>query len=124
MAKFEEQVNVNDISRITSGVVIKGDIISKSDIRIDGEVSGTLKSEGRIVVGENAVLAGSVECVNADIWGKMESGDLVVKDTLSLKSTAVINGNLNIRKLQVELGAKIAGNIKMDATAPATPQKK
>ena len=47
-----------------------------------------------------------------DLWGKME-GEIYVKDTVSIKSTSVINGNLHVRKLQVEIGAQINGSCQM-----------
>ena len=104
--------NVNDISRISLGAAIRGDLYSSTDIRVDGQVDGTLFSEGKIVVGEAARLSGKMFCTNVDFWGKMD-GDIFVKDTLSLKSTSVVNGNIHVRKIQVEMGAQINGSIKM-----------
>lgn len=104
--------NVNDISRISLGAAIRGDLYSSTDIRVDGQVDGTLFSEGKIVVGEAARLSGKMFCSNVDFWGKMD-GDIFVKDTLSLKSSAVVNGNIHVRKIQVEMGAQINGSFKM-----------
>lgn len=108
----DQSVNVNDVTRISQGAVITGDLVSSTDIRVDGAINGKVHSEGKVVVGETAKLSGSLMCKNLDFWGKME-GDIYVKDTLSLKSLAVINGNLHVRKLQVELGAQINGSCKM-----------
>ena len=104
--------NVNDISRISLGAAIRGDLYSSTDIRLDGQVDGTLFSEGKIVVGEAARLSGKMFCSNVDFWGKMD-GDVFVRDTLSLKSSAVVNGNIHVRKIQVEMGAQINGSFKM-----------
>ena len=43
-----------EVSRIGQSVVISGDISSRSDIRIDGQMEGKLYSEGRVVIGETA----------------------------------------------------------------------
>ena len=40
-----------EVSRIGQSVVISGDISSRSDIRIDGQMEGKLYSEGRVVIG-------------------------------------------------------------------------
>lgn len=114
--RSEQPVNVNEVSRIAEGVVIKGDISSRSDIRVDGHMDGTLFSQGRIVVGESAVLKGSMLCSNVDFWGHMD-GDIYVRDVLSLKSTAVVNGNIHVRKLQVEMGAQVNGTCRMISEA-------
>lgn len=108
----DQSVNVNDVTRISQGAYITGDLVSSTDVRVDGRIDGKIQSEGKIVVGETAKLSGCLMCKNLDFWGKME-GDIYVKDTLSLKSLAVVNGNLHVRKLQVELGAQVNGSCKM-----------
>ncbi len=111
MAKTETTVNVNSISRISAGTVIKGQIMSPSDIRIDGTFEGKVQSKGRVVIGESAVIKGDIMCNDVDLWGKVE-GNVYVKDTLALKDGCVVNGNLHIRRLSVELGATFNGNCK------------
>lgn len=111
MAKTETTVNVNSISRISAGTVIKGEIISPSDIRIDGTFEGKVQSKGRVVIGETAVISGDIVCADVDLWGKVD-GNIFVKDTLALKEGCVMNGNLHVRKLSVELGATFNGNCK------------
>lgn len=113
MAKTMEQtVNVNEVSRISTGTVVKGEINSPNDIRVDGSFEGKIISKGRVVVGENAIISGDIICENVDLWGKM-TGNLFVKDTLALKEGCSVKGNLNIKRLIVELGARFDGNCKM-----------
>lgn len=112
MQKVSELVNVNDLTRIAKGTSLKGDMISSTDIRVDGEIDGMIYTDGKVVVGETASLSGRMFCSNVDMWGKMD-GDIYVKDILSVKSLAVINGNIHVRKLQVEMGAQINGTCKM-----------
>lgn len=110
--KTEISVSVNDVTRVSTGTSINGDLCSSSDVRVDGKVDGTVFSKGKIVVGEGASLSGNLLCNNLDIWGKM-SGNIYIKDTLSIKGSAVIDGNIYVRKLQVEMGANINGSCKM-----------
>ena len=112
MAKMEPTVNVNSISRISAGTVIKGEIQSPYDIRIDGTFEGKVQTKGRVVVGENASVKGDVICENIDLWGKME-GNVFVKNTLALKEGCVVDGSLNVRKLSVELGSSFNGTCRM-----------
>ena len=111
--KFTDQpVNVNDVTRISKGTSIKGDVVSETDIRVDGAVDGTVYSKGKVVVGETATLSGNLLCSNLDFWGKMD-GAIYVKDTLSIKSAASVTGNIHVNKIQVEMGAQINGNCRM-----------
>lgn len=102
----------NELSRIAQGVIIKGDISSRSDIRIDGHMEGKLYSEGRVVLGETSLVKGSIICNDIDLYGKVE-GDIYVSNVLSIKGTAIVNGNINVRKLQVEMGAQLNGTCAM-----------
>jgi cytoskeletal protein CcmA (bactofilin family) len=111
MAKSETTVNVNSISRISAGTVIKGEISSPTDIRIDGTFEGKVYSKGRVVLGETAVVKGDIVCNNIDLWGKVD-GNVYVKDTLSLKAGCTMDGNLHARRLSVELGATFNGSCK------------
>ena len=104
--------NVNNVSRIAQGAAIKGDLSAPTDVRVDGSVDGTLRSEGRVVAGESARLSGKLFCVNADIWGRMD-GDIYVKEMLSLKGSSVVNGDIYVSKVQVELGAQVNGSFKI-----------
>ena len=112
MAKSEPTVNVNSISRISAGTVIKGEIVSPYDIRIDGTFEGKVQTKGRVVIGETANIKGDVICENIDLWGKME-GNLYVKDTLSLMEGCSMDGNLHVRRRAVELGSTFNGNCRM-----------
>lgn len=112
MQKNDPVVNVNDVTRISKGASLKGNLVSSTDIRVDGTMDGVVFSEGRIVVGETAAMSGSLLCNNLDMWGKID-GDIYVKDTLSIKNLAVVNGNIFVRKIQVEMGAQINGTCKM-----------
>ncbi len=106
------QVDANNVSHISAGTAIKGEISSVADIRVDGKVEGKVFSKGRVVVGEDATVTGTLACDNVDFWGKIE-GDIYVKDTFSLKSTAAVNGNIHVRRIQVEMGAQINGTCNM-----------
>lgn len=117
-------------NRIGKGTQIKGDIVSDADFRIDGSLQGEVKTSGKIVVGKEGHISGTVECVNADIEGKFD-GELHVKDLLSLKASAVLEGSVVTGKLSVEPGAVFNASCAMSRgtlstspqTAPGVPSK-
>ncbi|MCR5018231.1 MAG: polymer-forming cytoskeletal protein [Bacteroidales bacterium] len=105
-------LNLNDVSRISAGTVFKGEISSPTDMRVDGTFEGRIVSKGRVVIGDKAVIKGDVVCQNADFSGTMK-GNFFVKDTLSLKGGCTVDGDLHIKRLQVELDAKFNGHCSM-----------
>lgn len=91
-------------NRIAQGTTIVGDIVSEGGFRIDGAIQGTIKTPGKIVVGKSGVVNGTLEGTNADFEGRF-SGKMKLTGVLSLKSSAFIEGEVEIAKLAVEPGA-------------------
>lgn len=112
MAKYNEPDNSTTINLISSGTEITGDIISNGDIRIDGSVSGTLNTKGKVVIGPTGKIKGEVICRNSEISGVIE-GRITVSQLLNLKSSSRILGDISTSKLSIEPGAKFSGNCKM-----------
>lgn len=83
---------------------IKGDIVSNGDFRIDGKVEGNITTSGKLILGREGNITGTVNCANADFEGKF-SGKLYCTGTLSLKSSAEIEGEVYLEKLSIEPGA-------------------
>lgn len=107
--------NPNDISRIAKGMnILKGEIETSHDVRFDGNFTGKITSQGRIIIGETATLSGEVICANLDVWGNF-NGTSFVQDTLTLKKNSIYKGEINTGKFVVELGSKLEGTTKMIA---------
>ena len=102
------------INMIGAGTVINGDIQSKSDIRIDGTLKGSVKTDGKLVVGESGTVEGDVSCANADISGSLRA-KITVSQLLSLKATAKLDGDIITNKLSIEPGASFSGSCSMGA---------
>lgn len=99
-------------NRIAQGTKIVGDVISEGGFRIDGEIEGTIKTPGKVVVGKSGVVNGTLEGANADFEGKF-SGKLILSGTLTLKSSALIEGDVVVGKLAVEPGATFNASCSM-----------
>lgn len=89
---------------IARGTTIVGDITSEGGFRIEGQVQGTIKTPGKVVVGKTGVINGTLEGANADFEGRF-TGKLKLSGTLSLRSTAHVEGEVEVSKLAVEPGA-------------------
>ena len=89
---------------IAQGTTLTGDIISEGDFRIEGKIQGNLKTTGKVVIGKTGIINGTLKGAFTDIEGKF-SGKLIISDTLSLKSSAHVEGEVEVGKLAVEPGA-------------------
>ncbi|WP_075341497.1 bactofilin family protein [Tenacibaculum agarivorans] len=107
---------------IGKGTKITGDLISEGDFRIDGTLEGTLKTNGRVIIGHDGFINGTVECSNADVEGKF-SGDFNVANTLTAKSTANITGNVNVGQISTEPGAAFNATCNMKGAVKELAKK-
>ena len=100
-------------SKIDKNTTLNGIIKAKSDIRIDGNLDGEVKTTGKVIIGKDANVKGKVTCANADIEG-IFNGQLIVSGALSLKTGSNIEGKVRIQKLIVESGAIFNANCSMN----------
>ena len=106
-AEKKEKSSINPATsqnRINEGTNIVGDIESKGFFRIDGVIEGNVSISSKVVLGKTGLIKGTLTCEDADIEGKI-IGKLNINNTLSLKATAFIEGEVVVGKLAVEPGA-------------------
>ncbi|MCP2026439.1 cytoskeletal protein CcmA (bactofilin family) [Flavobacterium sp. HSC-32F16] len=99
-------------NRIVEGTSIVGDIVSKADFRLDGELIGNFTSQGKLVIGATGVIKGEIICNNADIEGEFH-GKIKVLEILNIKATAKIHGEVAVGKLSIEPGAEFTATCTM-----------
>lgn len=105
--------DVPNINLIGPGTVIKGDIKTNGDFRIDGTIVGNVLCKGKIVVGKSGSIEGEINCQNAEISGNVK-GKLIIAEQLSLKNSAKIQGEISTQKIAIEPGALFSGNCNMN----------
>ena len=117
--KKAENVNgdqkAGSINIIGLGTEINGDLNTKGDIRIDGKITGTVKSKAKVVVSATGEVIGNIFSESAEISGKI-SGDINTGEILFLKATATLIGDIFSNKLVVESGANLTGNCQTGIT--------
>ena len=107
---------------IGNGTTIKGEIIATGDIRIDGTIIGTMKSTGKVVIGQQGAVDGEIICNSADISGRVK-GIIRVEELTSLKSTSRLDVELYTKQLLIEVGAIFTGKCDMSQKVAETPKK-
>ena len=100
------------MNQVGQGTTINGDVSTNGDVRIDGKVTGSVTSKSKVVVGATGMIEGSIFCQNAYIDGRV-NGNIDVSEILILSKTANVAGDIKIKKLVVEEGAKFNGKCSM-----------
>jgi len=96
---------------IGHGVQINGEIKKADEVQIDGEADITMKTDN-VVIGATGDCKGNIETHNADIWGKFD-GEIKASGTLTIQEQGSLSGNIEYQNLQIKLGGKISGDIKL-----------
>lgn len=110
--------NTNDFDTkkhnvFANGTKIVGNIKSDGDIRVDGEIEGEIVTSGRVVLGKSSVVNGTITCPNAEILGQF-NGQLYIAETLSIRETAKVTGEITTKKLAIDVNAMFNGTCKMN----------
>jgi len=98
-------------------VKIQGDLNSEGNVKIEGQVSGKVKTSQSVFVIPGAKIAADVIAGNAVVGGEIQ-GNLKIGGHLVLQSTAKIMGDITCTVLRVEDGAQFSGKCSMGVATP------
>ena len=122
-----ESVDVSRAGNAVLGksVVVKGQILSREDLTIDGEVEGTIEmQEHRLTVGQNGKVRASVKAREVIVLGTLH-GNVETGDRIDIRKEAKLVGDIRTARIVIEDGAYFKGNVDIvRADAPkstATP---
>lgn len=107
MALRLDDISINSI--IGNGSAIKGDFTVNGFVRVDGDIDGTLKTDGNVIIGEHARIRGNVSAKNLTIGG-IVLGDVTAKDSIKLLSSSAVVGDILCRRIQIDDGVIFHGN--------------
>ncbi len=98
------------ISIIGPGMRVVGDCDTEGTLRIEGSVDGTVRAGKAVVVGKDGVVDGDVATQDAVIGGHV-TGSIVAESRLELQATCVIEGEIRARRIKLEEGGVVNGNV-------------
>ena len=97
---------------ISKGCVVHGRIESDVFVRIDGHIKGDLIIAEGLIIGEHGIIEGNIKAREIVVFGTVNGS--VTADSIDIKSSGNILGELHTNSLQVETGATYIGNVIMD----------
>lgn len=115
MAKREEFSDEAPETIVGATVKIEGDLISEGNIKVDGLVTGKIKTTKNLYIGPMAKIEADVEAENAVLAGVVK-GDIKVKEGLIIQETGKVDGNITASRLGIAEGAHFSGSCTMPET--------
>jgi cytoskeletal protein CcmA (bactofilin family) len=96
---------------IGKSVVIKGQIYSREDLVIDGEVEGSVEAnENKIVVGPNGKVSAGVKAREVVVHGAIR-GNVEAGEKIDIRREAKLVGDIKTQRIVIEDGAYFKGTV-------------
>jgi len=112
---------------IGKSVMIKGQIFSREDLTIDGEIDGSVElQEHRLTVVPNGKLQAGVKAREIVVLGAIH-GNVEASDKIDIRKDARLVGDIKTARIVIEDGAYFKGSIdivrpEISKPAPAPPK--
>jgi cytoskeletal protein CcmA (bactofilin family) len=117
-ARFEPEVRGGAAS-IGKAVKVVGQIYSREDLFIDGEVEGTVESlEHKLTIGPHGTLKASVKAREVAVLGSVQ-GNVDATEKIEIRKDAKLVGDIKTARIIIEDGAYFKGSIDIVKPEPA-----
>jgi cytoskeletal protein CcmA (bactofilin family) len=101
---------------IGRGVAVRGDIVSKEDLFVDGDIEGSLILEqSRLTVGATGKIKANIKAREVIIRGNVQ-GNVEAADKITIHKDGSLVGDMKMAGIIIEDGAYFKGSI--DITRP------
>ena len=106
-----------EVAVIGQSIQINGDLRGNEDLRIEGDVSGTVElKNSNLTIGKEGKVRADVYAKSVAVDGTIE-GDLYATERVTVHINAQVRGNITAPRVGIEEGARFKGSIEMDPAA-------
>ncbi len=99
------------VAAIGKSVIIKGQILSREDLYLDGEMEGTVEvPDHRLTIGPHAKLAAGIRAREVVVLGAV-NGNVEASDKIDIRKDAKLVGDIKTGGIIIEDGAYFKGSI-------------
>ena len=111
------------LANIGKSVSIKGDLSGNEDIYVDGQLEGSIQLPANsVTVGPNGRVKANIIAKNLTVGGTLD-GNVHASERTELRKSAVVNGDVQTRRIAIEEGAYFKGKLEIlsegKSSAPA-----
>lgn len=99
-------------SVIGSGMKLVGDLTARGDLRIEGQVEGSVKTEGEVVIASQATVEGDVEGREVIVGGRMK-GTLTAKRAARMEEGCQVDAEIRAPAVSIQEGGIVNGKLVM-----------
>ena len=113
MMRKKAKVDQQGVTLVAAETQVVGDVHFKSQLFVYGHIEGNLVSDDEkssVLVSEGGSVRGEIRVPNVTINGRVD-GDIFAQARVELAEKATIHGNVYYRLIEMQLGAKVEGQL-------------
>jgi cytoskeletal protein CcmA (bactofilin family) len=100
------------VSVLGGGMTVTGDVTGEGELRIEGRVEGSVKTNGRVIVESTGEVEGGIEAGEVVASGKV-SGKITAKGAVRLKNGCKVEADVHAPTIELEEGGTVNGRLEM-----------
>ncbi|UCE56439.1 MAG: polymer-forming cytoskeletal protein [Desulfobacterales bacterium] len=110
-------------SLLSRNVKIEGEVRGEENLHIDGQIKGSIKLDGNILVGDSGVVEADIEAANVVIQGKV-TGNVLARQQLEIQPSGQLIGDCKAQSVEINEGAVFEGRFHMlkSSKVPSKPE--
>jgi cytoskeletal protein CcmA (bactofilin family) len=102
------------LSIVAHDLIVTGDLIADGVVKVEGRVKGNIRAGNQILIAPGATIEGDLHTKEAVIGGDVR-GVIHAGERVELQATAVVEGDIHTPRIAILEGARVTGEVKMDA---------
>jgi cytoskeletal protein CcmA (bactofilin family) len=102
---------------IGSSMIIKGDIFSREELYVDGEVEGKLELQHRLTIGPRGKVKAQIRAREVVIAGNVQ-GNVEVSEKITIQRNGSLIGDIKTAGIVIDDGAYFKGSIDIVKSPP------
>ena len=102
------------LSIVAHDLTVTGDLVADGVVKVEGRVKGNIRAGNQILIAPGATIEGDLHTKEAVIGGDVR-GVIHAGERVELQATAVVEGDIHTPRIAILEGARVTGEVKMDA---------
>lgn len=111
-----------NMASIGASMSIKGEIRSREELLVDGEVEGLLESHSLITVGPNGKVKANIKAREVIVFGSVR-GNVEVSEKIAIREQGNLVGDIKTAGISIDDGAYFKGSIDIVRPEPKVTAK-
>ena len=117
----EDTVSFEAASLIDRYSAFDGEFRAQRDLRVEGEIKGTISCDGTLFIAEGATVSASVDAENVTVAGDL-TGEIRCRGRLQLLPSGRVHANVSTGALVIQEGAIYEGQLAMAGIERSAPK--